>query len=61
MKLSIIIPCYNEKRTIVNILDRVESDTKIDKEIIIVDDKSSDGSDELINSYKFKSPNKRTQ
>ena len=57
--LTIIIPCYNEKKTIVNILDRVESVTKIDKEIIIVDDKSTDGSAELINSYKFKSPNKK--
>ena len=27
--LTIIIPCYNEKKTIVNILDRVESVTKI--------------------------------
>ena len=57
--LTIIIPCYNEKKTIVSILDRVESVTNIDKEIIIVDDKSSDGSADLINNYIFKSPNKK--
>ena len=57
--LTIIIPCYNEKKTIVNILDRIESVTNIDKEIIIVDDKSSDGSVDLINNYKFKSQNKK--
>lgn len=48
-----------KKKTIVNILDRIESVTNIDKEIIIVDDKSSDGSVDLINNYKFKSQNKK--
>ena len=57
--LTIIIPCYNEKKTIVKILDRIENITNIDKEILIVDDKSSDGSADLINSYKFKSPHKK--
>ena len=57
--LTIIIPCYNEKKTIINILDKVESVTNIAKEIIIVDDKSSDGSADLIKNYIFKSPNKK--
>jgi len=43
MKLSIIIPCYNEKKTIREIVDAVRSAPCEDMEIIIVDDCSSDG------------------
>lgn len=51
--LSVIIPCYNEKKTILEILDRViECDPK-DKEIIIVDDCSTDGTTEIIKNIKF--------
>jgi glycosyltransferase involved in cell wall biosynthesis len=42
MKLSVIIPCYNEKDTISEIIDLVKK-VKINKEIIIVDDGSTDG------------------
>lgn len=44
-KLSIIIPCYNEKHTIEKILDEVMAVTlgATEKEIIIVDDGSKDG------------------
>jgi glycosyltransferase involved in cell wall biosynthesis len=50
MKLSIIIPVYNEKMTIRKILDKVrEVDIgDIEKEIIIVDDFSRDGSREIL-------------
>jgi len=50
MKLSIVIPVYNEKKYIPEIVRRVKevSLPGIDKEIIIVDDYSSDGSRELI-------------
>ncbi|MFA6962993.1 MAG: glycosyltransferase family 2 protein [Opitutaceae bacterium] len=48
MKLSIIIPCYNEVRTIRLIVDRVMSAPVADKEIIIVDDCSSDGTRDLL-------------
>ena len=45
MKLSIIIPCYNEKSTIKKILLKVLSVKKIkNKQIILVDDFSNDGS-----------------
>ena len=45
MKLSIIIPCYNEKSTIKKILLKVLSIKKIkNKQIILVDDFSNDGS-----------------
>jgi glycosyltransferase involved in cell wall biosynthesis len=43
MKLSIIIPCYNEVRTIRAIVDRVRAAPVARKEIIIVDDCSTDG------------------
>lgn len=43
MKLSIIIPVYNEAKTVEEVIKRVEA-INIDKEIIAVDDGSSDGS-----------------
>ena len=50
MKLSIIIPCFNERNTILQIIDAVKSCPVDDKEIIIVDDFSSDGTRELLNN-----------
>lgn len=46
-KLSIIIPVYNEKDTIRDILERVKA-VDIEKEIILVDDFSTDGSREIL-------------
>ena len=43
MKLSIVIPCYNEVKTIRAIVERVRSAPVPNKEIIIVDDCSIDG------------------
>jgi dolichol-phosphate mannosyltransferase len=57
--LTIIIPCYNEKKTVIKLLDKIEKLNYIDKEIIIVDDKSNDGSIDLIKNYKFQSKNKK--
>jgi len=47
VKLSIVIPCYNEKDTIQKILERVNT-SPLDKEIIIVDDGSTDGTREIL-------------
>lgn len=47
MKLSVIIPVYNEKNTIVEIINRVKA-INIDKEIIVVDDCSTDGTQEIL-------------
>ena len=47
MKLSVVIPVYNEKNTILEVIGKVES-TPFDKEIIIVDDCSSDGTTDLL-------------
>ena len=48
MKLSIVIPCYNEKDTIRDILKAVHAAPYPEKEIIIVDDCSSDGTADLL-------------
>lgn len=47
MKLSIIIPVYNERKTLKVLLDRVRNVEGVDKEIILVDDFSTDGTREL--------------
>src|SRR6266702_450721 len=47
MKLSIIIPVYNEKSTIVELYKSVMA-VKFDKEIIIIEDFSTDGSREIV-------------
>jgi glycosyltransferase involved in cell wall biosynthesis len=47
MKLSVIVPVYNEKRTIQVILEKVR-DVSINKEIIVVDGNSIDGTKELL-------------
>jgi glycosyltransferase involved in cell wall biosynthesis len=48
MKLSIVIPCYNEKLLLPDLLTRVRSAPIGNREIILVDDGSSDGTAELI-------------
>ena len=57
-KLSVIIPCYNEKKTIQAILKKIIESLNnykiIDYEIIIVDDSSDDGTKELLNEIKNK-------
>ncbi len=48
MKLSIVIPVYNEKNTIKQIIEEVLAVAGIEKEIIIVDDASTDGTVEIL-------------
>ena len=48
MKVSIIIPCYNEQSTIKEIIKRINSQTNIEKEIIVVDDSSQDKTREIL-------------
>ena len=43
MKLTIVIPCYNEAKTIVDLVKAVRAAPFADKEIIVVDDASTDG------------------
>ena len=55
MKLSIIIPVYNEKDTILKILDKVDkTHLSIEKEIIIIDDFSTDGTRDILKDIKKK-------
>ena len=48
MKVSIIIPCYNEEKTISHIVNKVDEFKSFAKEIIIVNDCSSDSSKKII-------------
>ena len=48
MKISIVIPCFNEAKTIRAIVDRVRNAPVKDREIIIVDDCSRDGTRDLL-------------
>ena len=53
-KLSIVIPCYNEERTVHLILDKVmgtKLTNDISKELIIVNDCSKDGTSAAIENY----------
>ena len=48
MKLSILIPCFNESKTIKEILSRVEACAHQPKEIIVIDDYSTDGTRDIL-------------
>jgi glycosyltransferase involved in cell wall biosynthesis len=49
MKLSVVIPVYNEKSTILEVLDRIRK-VDLTTEIIAVDDCSTDGTREILQS-----------
>ena len=48
MKISVIIPCFNEHKTINTILNKLKNLSNFNKEIIIVDDFSDDGTKEIL-------------
>ncbi len=50
MKLSIIIPCYNEKEFLPQLISLVNKSPVEEKEIILVDDGSDDGTTDIIKS-----------
>lgn len=58
MKLSVIIPCYNEKNTIKTIIQAVENSSYRNQEIIIIDDYSTDGTREILQNEIEESNNK---
>lgn len=49
--LTVLIPCYNEKHTILEIIDRVLKVKIIKLEIIVIDDGSIDGSNDILKKY----------
>lgn len=51
MKVSVVIPCFNEANTILTLIERVRQSPVPDKEIIVVDDGSTDGTRELLQSH----------
>lgn len=58
-RLSIVIPVYNEEKTVTAILDNVNQvvlNNNINKEIIIINDASTDNTDQVINEYIQKNP-----
>ena len=52
MKLSVVIPCYNEVATIERIIDAVRASPWPVKEIIVVDDCSTDGTRERLGELR---------
>ena len=53
-ELTIIIPVYNEKKTILKIIDKIKNLKKLSKQIIVVDDYSIDGTREILLKNKNK-------
>ena len=47
LRVSVIVPCYNERGTVNELIDRVHA-VPVDKEVIVVDDYSTDGTRELL-------------
>jgi len=56
--LTIIIPCYNERNTIEKLVKKILSVKDIKKQIIIIDDGSSDGSTEILQKKLLKKVDK---
>lgn len=55
MKLSIIIPVYNEKDTLLEVLKQIdEVDIPLEKEIIVLDGCSTDGTREILRKLQYK-------
>lgn len=54
--LSIVIPCYNESKTIEKIVEKVinANSCGLDKEVIIVDDGSKDGTRDILQKFRSK-------
>ena len=53
--LSVIIPCYNEINTIEEVINKVKNTSIKSKQIIIIDDFSTDGTREFLNTLKEES------
>ena len=54
-KISIVVPCYNEERTVAELLARVQAavlPTGWEKEIIVVDDASKDGTRDILKRFE---------
>lgn len=52
MKLTVVIPVYNEVHTLLTLIERVQR-VAVDKDIVLVDDRSTDGTRELLQRTSF--------
>src|SRR5947209_8775376 len=59
MKLSVIIPSYNEERTLAKVIDAVKEvdlagplGVEISREVIVIDDGSTDGTERILAAYE---------
>jgi glycosyltransferase involved in cell wall biosynthesis len=52
MRLTVVIPVYNEVHTLLSLIDRVQ-EVALDKDIVLVDDCSSDGTRDLLQKTTF--------
>ena len=51
MRVSFLIPAYNECSTIVEVLDRIDA-LGLDRQIVVVDDGSTDGTDAALDGWR---------
>jgi len=54
VKLSVVIPCFNEAATIESIVGAVRDSSYAPKEIIVIDDCSNDGTREILERLKVR-------
>jgi len=54
LKLTVVVPCYNEKNTLEAIVQAIQASPYENKEIIIVDDFSTDGTRDLLKTLESK-------
>ena len=51
MKLTVFIPCFNEKKTILKAIEEAKG-LSVSKEIVVIDNASTDGTRELLQGLK---------
>ncbi len=55
MRISFLIPTFNERATIIEVLERIEA-LGVDRQVIVVDDGSTDGTFDLLEQWKTSNP-----
>jgi glycosyltransferase involved in cell wall biosynthesis len=51
MRISFLIPSYNERATVLEVLERIEA-LGLDRQLIVVDDGSTDGTEEVVREWQ---------
>ena len=57
-KISVIIPLYNKRESIARAIASIEAQSVTPREIIVIDDGSTDGTTDIINRYASENPDK---